>query len=105
MVLMSTPARSKCVAVVWRLCRWRHRRHTCATLLLAAGVPSRVVQERLGHTKDRDDPYRVRPRTARPTARCCEKAGQGSLPAIAALSSHQGSRRTPYKINHLGHNI
>jgi len=26
-------------------------RHTCATLLLAAGVPSRVVQERLGHKK------------------------------------------------------
>jgi integrase len=26
-------------------------RHTCATLLLAAGVPSRVVQERLGHQK------------------------------------------------------
>jgi integrase len=26
-------------------------RHTCATLLLAAGVPSKVVQERLGHRK------------------------------------------------------
>jgi integrase len=26
-------------------------RHTCATLLLMAGVPSRVVQERLGHKK------------------------------------------------------
>lgn len=26
-------------------------RHTCATLLLAAGVPSKVVQERLGHKK------------------------------------------------------
>jgi integrase len=24
---------------------------TCATLLLAAGVPSKVVQERLGHRK------------------------------------------------------
>lgn len=26
-------------------------RHTCATILIAAGVPSRVVQERLGHKK------------------------------------------------------
>ena len=26
-------------------------RHTCATLLLAAGVPAKVVQERLGHRK------------------------------------------------------
>jgi integrase len=26
-------------------------RHTCATLALEAGVPPKVVQERLGHTK------------------------------------------------------
>ena len=26
-------------------------RHTCASLLMAAGVPSKVVQERLGHQK------------------------------------------------------
>ena len=26
-------------------------RHTCATLLLAAGMPQKVVQERLGHQK------------------------------------------------------
>ena len=26
-------------------------RHTCATLLLAEGVPAKVVQERLGHKK------------------------------------------------------
>ena len=26
-------------------------RHTCATLLLAAGVPQKVVQERLGHQR------------------------------------------------------
>jgi integrase len=26
-------------------------RHTCATLLLAAGVPPHVVQKRLGHAK------------------------------------------------------
>ena len=26
-------------------------RHTCATLLLRAGVPVKVVQERLGHKK------------------------------------------------------
>ena len=26
-------------------------RHTCATLLLSAGVPANVVQQRLGHKK------------------------------------------------------
>lgn len=33
------------------LCRARHKRHTCATLLLQAGEPVHVVSERLGHSK------------------------------------------------------
>jgi integrase len=31
--------------------RWYDCRHTCATLLLAAGENPKVVSERLGHTK------------------------------------------------------
>lgn len=47
--LAGTPAISSKVAQVWRLCRARHKRHTCATLLLLAGEPAKVVSERLGH--------------------------------------------------------
>jgi integrase len=32
-----------------RAIKFHRLRHTCATLLLSAGVPSKVVQERLGH--------------------------------------------------------
>jgi hypothetical protein len=35
----------------WRLCRCRHDRHSCATLLLAQGVNPRVVMETLGHSQ------------------------------------------------------
>jgi integrase len=37
-------------ADVWPI-KFHGLRHTCATLMLAAGVPSKVVQERLGHKK------------------------------------------------------
>ncbi len=49
------PASRARVAAVWRrswLCRYRHNhdlRHTQASLLLQAGVPVKVVSERLGH--------------------------------------------------------
>jgi len=38
-------AGSSCWSVGWFL------RHTCATLLLAQGVPTRVVMEALGHSQ------------------------------------------------------
>ena len=34
---------------MWRLCRYRHKRHSCATLLLSQGEHPKVVSERLGH--------------------------------------------------------
>jgi integrase len=34
-----------------RKIKFHGMRHTCATLLLKAGVPAKVVQERLGHIK------------------------------------------------------
>ncbi len=34
----------------WRLCRYRHNRHTTATLLLRAGVPIQHVQRILRHS-------------------------------------------------------
>src|SRR5215469_6022306 len=42
MVLISTPARSRCVAVVCRLCLWRHSRH-----ILAIHLDLRPRQRRL----------------------------------------------------------
>lgn len=53
--------------------KFRGLRHTCATLLLAAGVPSKVVQERLGHkdiTTILDVYAHVLPSMQRDAARC-----------------------------------
>jgi integrase len=50
-VLRSTPAMTSLLANVCRLCRYRHKRHSCATLLLAQGVNPRVVMETLGHSQ------------------------------------------------------
>ena len=33
----------------WRLCRARHKRHTAATLAIAAGVSVKVISDQLGH--------------------------------------------------------
>lgn len=35
---------------VWRLWRAPHKRHSCASLLLANGVPMKQIQEWLGHS-------------------------------------------------------
>ena len=48
MVLMSTPARRRCVAVVC-LCSRRHRRHSAAMELLQHGVDRSVIALWLGH--------------------------------------------------------
>jgi integrase len=48
---MSRVAWSIVIAQLCRLCRHRHRRHSCATLLLAQGVNPRVVLETLGHSQ------------------------------------------------------
>jgi hypothetical protein len=40
-VLMSTPARRRCVAVVWRLCRRRHRYHYLPFLTMSSDIGRR----------------------------------------------------------------
>jgi integrase/recombinase XerD len=49
MVAKSTPALSRCTAVVCRLCCQRYRRHTAAVHLLEAGVDVNVIRGWLGH--------------------------------------------------------
>src|SRR3989475_12908879 len=46
---MSTPDCNRCRAVVCRLCRSRHSRHTCAMLILQATGDLRKVSLWLGH--------------------------------------------------------
>ena len=46
---MSTSARTKVQAVVCRLCRARHKRHTAAMELLRSGVGCTVIALWLGH--------------------------------------------------------
>ena len=39
------------MAAEWRLCRWRHRRHTTAMHLLEAGIDITTIAAWLGHTQ------------------------------------------------------
>ena len=47
--VMSTPDWRRCIAVVWRLCRARHNRHTTAMHLLQSGNDIYVVKDWLRH--------------------------------------------------------
>ena len=58
-------------------------RHTCATLLLLADQPAKVVSERLGHSS---------PWT--PASTCCRRCG-GGRPTSWDASSARASRRRP----------
>jgi integrase len=46
---MSPPASKKVAAYVWRLCRMRHSRQTCAKLCHDAGGELEQIQFLLGH--------------------------------------------------------
>src|SRR5262249_31128088 len=49
MTLISVPRSSRWVAKLCRLCRRRHRRHTCAMIILQATQDIRKVSLWLGH--------------------------------------------------------
>ena len=46
---MGTPVPAIAVPNVWRLCGIPHKRHTFASLLIAAGAHPKLIQARLGH--------------------------------------------------------
>src|SRR5713226_3882948 len=51
MVLISTPARKRCVAVVWRIvCGFHTFRRTLASVLVANNYDPKLVQELLRHS-------------------------------------------------------
>ncbi len=47
----SPPAQSMCVAIKWRLCRYRHNRHTYGSHLAMKGVPLLAIQQLMGHVE------------------------------------------------------
>jgi integrase len=49
MTLKDTPDCSRCIATVWRQCRWRHWRHSAATALLAEGASLESIAVLLRH--------------------------------------------------------
>ena len=76
--LTSTPDCNKCIAVVCRLYRWEHSRHTTAVHLLEAGVEMNVIRGWLGHadvtTTNRYAEITVRSKEA--AVRACEAASE-----------------------------
>src|SRR5436190_7363533 len=49
MTSVAMSASNRPMVIEWRLCRWRHRRHTTAVHLLKAGVDFATISQWLGH--------------------------------------------------------
>src|SRR5436190_16454062 len=49
MTSVAMSASNRPMVIEWRLCRWRHRRHTTAVFLLKAGVDFATISQWLGH--------------------------------------------------------
>jgi len=58
--------------------KMRNRLHSCATLLLSAGAPQKVVQERLGHQNIATTLDHLRACPAVDAARSCSQIGGAS---------------------------